>query len=73
MDIIVELKNLIDVKDKDSLTLETNLRDLGIDSLELLDFILEIEDKFNIEIDDDALIQMSTIGDVVNAVQIKIK
>ena len=39
--------------------------DLGINSLELADLVLYCEDKYDIEIDDDALQRFITIGDVV--------
>ena len=39
--------------------------DLGINSLELADLVLYCEDKYNIEIDDDALQSFITVGDVV--------
>ena len=39
--------------------------DLGINSLELADLVLYCEDKYNIEIDDDALQSFITVNDVV--------
>ena len=39
--------------------------DLGINSLELADLVLFCEDKYNVEIDDDALQSFITVGDVV--------
>ena len=39
--------------------------DLGINSLELADLVLYCEDKYDIEIDDDALQRFITVGDVV--------
>ena len=39
--------------------------DLGINSLELADLVLYCEDKYDIEIDDDALQSFITVGDVV--------
>ena len=39
--------------------------DLGINSLELADLVLYCEDKYEIEIDDDALQSFITVGDVV--------
>ena len=39
--------------------------DLGINSLELADLVLFCEDKYDIEIDDDALQSFITVGDVV--------
>ena len=39
--------------------------DLGINSLELADLVLYCEDKYDIEIDDDALQGFITVNDVV--------
>ncbi|MBR4256897.1 MAG: acyl carrier protein [Clostridia bacterium] len=39
--------------------------DLGINSLELADLVLFCEDKYGIEIDDDALQKFITVNDVV--------
>ena len=39
--------------------------DLGINSLELADLVLFCEDKYGIEIDDDALQGFITVNDVV--------
>ena len=39
--------------------------DLGINSLELADLVLFCEDKYGIEIDDDALQSFITVNDVV--------
>ena len=39
--------------------------DLGINSLELADLVLFCEDKYDIEIDDDALQSFITVNDVV--------
>lgn len=39
--------------------------DLGVNSLELADLILQCEEKFNIVIDDEDLQKFLTVGDVV--------
>ena len=39
--------------------------DLGINSLELADLVLYCEDKYGIEIEDDALQRFITVNDVV--------
>ena len=40
--------------------------DLGINSLELADLVLNCEEKFDIEIDDEEIHKFVTVGDVVN-------
>ena len=57
----------------DDITMEAELvNDLGINSLELADLVLLCEEKFNIEIDDDDLRELITVGDVVNYLEGKV-
>ncbi len=41
------------------------LDDFDADSLDLVDLSMDIEDEFNVEIPDDAIETMVTVGDVV--------
>jgi acyl carrier protein len=41
------------------------LDDLGADSLDTIDFIMELEEEFNIEILDEDAGKMKTVGDVI--------
>ena len=70
------LKNLLVEElqlDPDEITLEAELaNDLGVNSLELADLILLCEEKFDIEIDDDDLRELITVGDVVNYLESKL-
>ena len=46
--------------------------DLDADSVDLMEFILTLEDEFNIEISDDEEIdQLQSVGDVVKIIQAK--
>lgn len=47
----------------------TSLKEIGIDSLDLLDFIIEIEKKFGIKLNDDELFNLQTIDDVVKKIE----
>lgn len=50
----------------DAVTMEAELAgDLGINSLELADMVYACEEKFNVTIDDEALNDFKTVGDVV--------
>ena len=44
---------------------ETTFESLGADSLDLMDMIMSIEDKFSVEIDSEELQNLTTIGSVV--------
>ena len=43
--------------------------DLGIDSLGVMEVVADIEDKFGVNIPDEALPELSTIGDVTVAIE----
>ncbi len=47
------------------------LEDLQINSARLVDIILDVEDKFNLEVDDATADKMRTVGDAVNFVMSK--
>lgn len=50
----------------DDVTMEAELEnDLGINSLELADLVFLCEERFSIEIDDDEIKDLVTVGDVV--------
>ena len=52
--------------DEEDITLDAELSaDLGINSIELADLVLLCEEKFDIEIDDENLHKLVTVGDVV--------
>ena len=53
--------------DEADITLEAELSgDLGINSIELADLVMLCEDKFGVEIKDDDIHNLTTVGDVVN-------
>ena len=43
--------------------------DLGADSVDLMEFILTLEDEFSIEISDEEIDQLQSVGDVVKIIQ----
>ncbi len=43
--------------------------DLGADSLDLVDLAMSIEDEFEIELSDDALEKIKTVGDMVRYIE----
>ncbi|ENY54168.1 phosphopantetheine-binding protein [Metamycoplasma alkalescens] len=56
---------------KKKFDLDTLIKDLNVDSLDLVILISELESNFNIEITDDELMQIKTIGDVINLIEQK--
>ena len=56
--------------EEDSLKLETDLQDdLGADSLDVVDLLMSIEDEFEIEIPDEEIENIRTVGDLVNYIE----
>ncbi|TBW29207.1 acyl carrier protein [Gramella sp. KN1008] len=49
------------------------LNDLEINSANLVDVVLDVEDEFDIEIDNDSMEGMLTVGDAKSIIQDKIK
>jgi len=50
----------------DSITMTTNLvDDLGADSMDVVDLAMTLEDEFDIEIPDEDITEVRTVGDIV--------
>ena len=63
------LSNQFDVEE-DSITPETNIADdLGADSLDVVDMLMSLEDEFDVEIPDDEIEKIRTVGDVVTYIE----
>ncbi|MBR4949551.1 MAG: acyl carrier protein [Clostridia bacterium] len=50
----------------DGLTPETEFEEIDADSLELVGVIMAVEQEFSIEVDDEDIEKVKTIGDVVD-------
>ena len=56
--------------DPDKITMESLLEeDLDADSLDAIDIVMSIEDEFEIEVPDEAIANMKSVGDIVNFVE----
>ena len=52
---------------KDKVTEETSfINDLGADSLDTVELVMELEDEFDISIPDDAAEKIKTVGDAIS-------
>lgn len=66
-EIIVEQLN---IDDGGFINLDTNLQeDLDADSLDAVEIIMNIEEEFDIKVDDDELENIKTIGDIVKYIE----
>ena len=59
----------LDVADGVKLTEDTNLKELGADSFDLLELVTALEDEFGLTLDDDDVEKIATIGQVVDAIK----
>ena len=50
---------------KDSLLIE----DLGADSLDAIDIVMSVEDEFKIEVPDEIIEKIETVGDMLNYIE----
>ena len=64
--IIAEVLNI----DADSITEDTSFVDvLGADSLDIFQILLGIEEEYDIELDNESVEQIQTVGDAVEAIR----
>jgi acyl carrier protein len=64
IDIIAKSKGI----SADAITLASTFDELNIDSLDKINISFEVEEAFNIEIPDEALSTLRTVGDMVEGV-----
>ncbi len=68
VDILVDQ---LDVE-KDKITMESSIiENLGADSLDVVDLVMSLEEEFGIEIPDDQIENMKTVGDIVKYIEEK--
>lgn len=69
-DIIVEQ---LDVEE-DAVTMEASItEDLGADSLDIVDLVMSIEESFDVEIPDEEVENIKTVGDIVKYIENKVE
>jgi acyl carrier protein len=75
MNCFEEFKKIVasKVKNANEITMDSNLKDLGLDSLDLLEIVTDGEEVLNVHFEDEELLSFKTIGDVVNCAQNKLK
>lgn len=56
--------------DENDMTMDTDIaKDLGADSLDVVELLMSIEDEFDIEIPDEEIENIKTIGDLTEYIQ----
>ncbi|MBQ8121602.1 MAG: acyl carrier protein [Ruminococcus sp.] len=60
--------------DENEVTMEANIQDdLGADSLDVVDLVMSIEENFDIEIPDEDVENIKTVGDIVKYIESKVE
>jgi len=58
--------------DEEAVTMESSITDdLGADSLDVVDMVMSFEEEFDIEIPDEEIESMKTVGDIVKFIESK--
>jgi acyl carrier protein len=65
----VELEKIAPEVSADGLDLNTDIATLGIESVTMLELIATLEERFDIQLPDDELTTLDTLGDVVELLQ----
>jgi len=55
----------------DKLTLDTTFEDIDADSLDIVELVMALEEEFDLEISDQEIENIKTIGDVVRYIESK--
>lgn len=56
--------------DADSVVADANIQDdLGADSLDVVDLVMSLEEEYDIEIPDEAVANIKTVGDIVKYIE----
>ncbi|PLV56782.1 acyl carrier protein [Thermotoga sp. SG1] len=75
-EILSKVKSIISEKlgvDEAQVTEEAKLiDDLGADSLDLVDLVMDFESEFGVKVDDADLEKISTVGDIVSYIEKKL-
>lgn len=59
--------------DESEVKLEASFRDdLGADSLDVVELVMEFEEEFDMQIDDEDAEKIATVGDAVNFIESKL-
>ncbi len=63
------LVNQLDVEE-DAVTMDASIADdLGADSLDIVDLVMTLEDEFDLEIPDEEIENIKSVGDVVKFIE----
>lgn len=56
----------------DKLTMETSFEDIDADSLDIVELVMALEEDFDLEISDQEIESIKTVGDVIKYIESKV-
>ena len=72
--VIALIAEKLSIADKSTITEQTNLEQLGADSLDMVEIIMRLEEQFGIQIDDAVAEKIVTVKDAIDGVhQLRLK
>lgn len=57
--------------DEEAIKPETTIEELGADSLDLVEMIMNLEEEFGIQIEDEDMDDLKTVGDIIDYIKSK--
>lgn len=74
MDKINEIKErLAQVAHKESIDESMRLNELGLDSLDVVELLLQLEEEYDVHFDDVDMSNLGTVGDLLKAISAQLK
>lgn len=72
MDYLEKIKEVLGPKLKgQELTVDSDFKSLGIDSLDLVDLVFQMEEALDVQFEDEELLEIKTVGDLIKLVESK--
>jgi acyl carrier protein len=69
-DIVIEILNEKAKKNKDQIEMQHTITgDLGLDSLDIVEIVMALEDKFELTVNEELLAKIQTVQDLVNLIE----
>ncbi|MDO9534603.1 MAG: acyl carrier protein [Bacillota bacterium] len=72
MDIFGKIRSLISEQldiDEEKITSETTFEDIEADSLDVVELVMALEEEFDLEIADEEVEKIKTVGDIVRYIE----
>ena len=69
----IVIEGLKKVAKNKEVTLESNLKDLGLDSLDVVELLMDLEEEFDVEFENEEMVSLKTVKDVVETIDNKRK